>query len=255
MASFLLLLLLLPLLSTPTLIRAAESSSSSSRILRSASPPAAPRIAFHPRRRGDVVVASSSSSSSSSASTSLLARRRTSPALTTPATDDVVRVVVRKTKKRGGGFGYDGAIDTKTTTTKTTGTESTRPPTPEEIRDALGPIGLLASNAIELVVVTAGSYVSGGMLGYVLGGMMGAPSALFGKSATGGMLRRLSELHARAFVSCGSWATLSASFSGFNGLVRLCRGEADDGWNAVFGSALAGAFLNRSGVKKNGDPA
>ncbi|KAL3784077.1 hypothetical protein ACHAW5_008017 [Stephanodiscus triporus] len=93
----------------------------------------------------------------------------------------------------------------------------------KEIQDVLGPIGLLALNAIELVVVTAGPYVSGGMLGYVPGGMMGAPSALFGKSAMGGM----------AIVSCGSWATLNASFSGFNGLVRLCQGE--------------GAFLNRSG--------
>ena len=49
--------------------------------------------------------------------------------------------------------------------------------------------------------------------------------------------------------SCKSWASLSASFTGFNTFVRLCRGDDrdDDGWNAVWGSALTGAFLNRGG--------
>jgi hypothetical protein len=56
-------------------------------------------------------------------------------------------------------------------------------------------------------------------------------------------------LHRKALTSCKSWASLSASFTGFNTFVRLCRGDdrADDGWNAVWGSALTGAFLNRGG--------
>ena len=121
-------------------------------------------------------------------------------------------------------------------------------PTLEELRAALGPAGLFAAGAMELAVVTFGSYVSGAFLGYVGGGIMGIPSTLFGGGASGGAMRRLSALHAKAAASCASWAALSASFSGFNNLVRLCRGGEDDGnWNAVIGSAMTGAFLNRAG--------
>lgn len=119
-------------------------------------------------------------------------------------------------------------------------------PTLEELRAQLGPIGSFVSDTIELTVTTLGSYISGGCLGYVGGGVMGVPSTLFGKNV-GGFTQRLSALNSKAFVSCKSWAVLSAAFSGFNKLVRLCRGGIDDNWNAVFGSALTGAFLNRAG--------
>ena len=123
----------------------------------------------------------------------------------------------------------------------------TPPPSLEELRAALGPIGLLVSNGIELTVVTLGSYISGACLGYVGGGVMNFPSTIFGKEMTGSALRRLVALHSKAITSCKCWASLSASFTGFNTFVRLCRGDdrAEDGWNAVWGSALTGAFLNR----------
>ena len=126
----------------------------------------------------------------------------------------------------------------------------TPPPSLDELRAALGPIGLLVSNGIELTVVTLGSYISGACLGYVGGGVMNFPSTIFGKDiVTGSALRRLAALHVKAITSCKSWASLSASFTGFNTFVRLCRGDdrAEDGWNAVWGSALTGAFLNRGG--------
>ena len=122
-----------------------------------------------------------------------------------------------------------------------------REPTLEELRSQLSPLSLLISNSIELTVVTLGSYLSGGLLGYFGGGIMGIPSTLLGKDM-GTFLSRLGALHAKAIVSCKSWATLSASFTGFNNLVRLCRGdEHNDNWNAVLGSAMTGAFLNRKG--------
>lgn len=125
----------------------------------------------------------------------------------------------------------------------------TPPPSLDELRTALGPIGLLVSNGIELTVVTLGSYMSGACLGYVGGGVMNFPSTIFGKEITGSSLSRLVALHSKALTSCKSWASLSASFTGFNTFVRLCRGDrnADDGWNAVWGSAFTGAFLNRGG--------
>lgn len=123
-----------------------------------------------------------------------------------------------------------------------------QPPSLDELRAQLGPIGILTSSAIELVVTTAGSYISGAMLGYVGGSVMGIPSTLLGKDFVGGFSQRLSALHAKAFSSCKSWATLSAAFSGSHNFVRLCRGGNDeDGWNQIWGSFLAGAFLNRTG--------
>lgn len=120
----------------------------------------------------------------------------------------------------------------------------------EELRAQLSPLSLLISNTIELTVVTLGSFLSGGLLGYLGGGVMGIPSTLLGKDM-GNFLSRLGALHAKAIVSSKSWAVLSASFTGFNNFVRLCRGEEDnaynDNWNAVLGSAMTGAFLNRKG--------
>eukprot|EP00956_Cyclotella_meneghiniana_P015008 scaffold22737_cov80-Cyclotella_meneghiniana.AAC.5 len=48
-------------------------------------------------------------------------------------------------------------------------------------------------------------------------------------------------------MTCKQWGMLSAAFSGFNNAVRMVRGDREDGWNAVWGSALTGAFLSRAG--------
>jgi hypothetical protein len=119
-------------------------------------------------------------------------------------------------------------------------------PSLEELRAQLGPIALLVSNTIELTVVTIGSYISGALLGYFGGTILSIPSTLFDKS-TGGIMSKFGALHAKAWGTCKQWGMLSAAFSGFNNFVRMVRGEKEDGWNAVWGSALTGAFLNRSG--------
>ena len=240
MASTFLLVLLL-LLSPQSTVHAAKFPSSSyhsQKILNADHPDAAPAVAFRPRRRGGAVGSSASSPSTTSASLAMR-RRRTNPedpSRSFSAITDAVRTV--SSRRRGGGGEKDAT---------TTAREEPQP-TLEELRAALGPAGLFAAGAMELAVVTFGSYVSGAFLGYVGGGIMGIPSTLFGKGVSGGAMTRLSALHAKAVVSCASWATLSASFSGFNNLVRLCRGGEDDGkWNAVIGSAMTGAFLNRAG--------
>lgn len=119
-------------------------------------------------------------------------------------------------------------------------------PSLEELRAQLGPIALLISNTIELTVITLGSYISGGMLGYFGGSVLNLPSTLFDKTSKG-ILSKFGALHAKAWGTCKQWGMLSAAFSGFNNAVRMVRGERDDGWNAVWGSALTGAFLSRSG--------
>ena len=115
------------------------------------------------------------------------------------------------------------------------------------MRSQLGPIGILVSSGIELSVITLQSYISGGILGYIGGSVMNVPSTIFGKEM-GSVASRFGILHSKAVMSFKSCATLSAAFSGFNNFVRLFRGGREEGrWNAILGSGLAGAFLNRSG--------
>mmetsp|Transcript_13380 Transcript_13380/g.29044 ORF Transcript_13380/g.29044 Transcript_13380/m.29044 type:complete len:346 (-) Transcript_13380:84-1121(-) len=146
----------------------------------------------------------------------------------------------------------------------------------EEMRARLGPMGKTIAGAVEVGIVTAGSYLSGGILGYVGGGLFGL-GALFrpadslpppppSSSVTGatppprptggkpppkgfgGEFRgRLSNVNSRAVGSAKSWAQLSAAFSGFHALTRVARGGKEDRWNGIVGSAMTGAFLNRQG--------
>jgi hypothetical protein len=118
-------------------------------------------------------------------------------------------------------------------------------PSIDELRAQLGPIGLFVSNTIELTVITLGSILSGGLLGYFGGGILNLPSTLFDKNTN--LLSKFGVLHSKAWGTCKQWGMLSGAFSGFNNLVRMVRGEREDRWNAVWGSALTGAFLNRSG--------
>ncbi|KAL7462248.1 hypothetical protein ACHAXS_004454 [Conticribra weissflogii] len=129
-------------------------------------------------------------------------------------------------------------------------------PTLDELRSQLGPVALFVSNTIEFTVVTLGSYLSGGLLGYFGGGVLNI-GMLFGKGSAmdasnaslfGKLTARLSQLNSKAFGNAKQWGKLSAAFSGFHNLVRMTRGgEVEDKWNAIWGSALTGAFLNKNG--------
>lgn len=119
-------------------------------------------------------------------------------------------------------------------------------PSIDELRAQLGPIALLVSNTIELTVITLGSFISGGLLGYFGGGVLNLPSTLFDKTSKG-IMTKFAALHSKAWMTCKQWGMPSAAFSGFNNAVRMVRGDRDDGWNAVWGSAFTGAFLSRNG--------
>eukprot|EP00571_Detonula_confervacea_P001440 CAMPEP_0172323460 /NCGR_PEP_ID=MMETSP1058-20130122/48785_1 /TAXON_ID=83371 /ORGANISM="Detonula confervacea, Strain CCMP 353" /LENGTH=258 /DNA_ID=CAMNT_0013039457 /DNA_START=49 /DNA_END=825 /DNA_ORIENTATION=+ len=178
------------------------------------------RLAFYPR-----------GGASSSSTSTLVARRRKST--TTQSTIQTVGSKWKTTRDFEEEYDYNPQSRNKE-------------PSLDELRDELGPIGSMVANTVELTVTTLGSYISGGFLGYMGGGVMGIPSILFAKEM-GSIPQRFSALNSKAFASCKSWATLSAAFSGFQNLVRVCRGGVDDSWNSIWGSAMAGAFLNRAG--------
>jgi len=142
--------------------------------------------------------------------------------------------------------------------------DPTYQPSIEELRAQLGPIGRLVANSVEVGVTTAGSYMSGGLFGYLIGGVSGVP-ALFKNSAEtatstatqnasanarGGLSeiqRRVGSWNSHAFARGKSWGEVSASFSGFHALTRAARGGVEDRWNGIVGSAFAGAYLSRKG--------
>mmetsp|Transcript_18650 Transcript_18650/g.26266 ORF Transcript_18650/g.26266 Transcript_18650/m.26266 type:complete len:403 (+) Transcript_18650:70-1278(+) len=142
----------------------------------------------------------------------------------------------------------------------------------EEMRAQLGPIGKLIANSVEVGVTTAGSYLSGGLFGYIIGGATGLPilfqdsskhnfpdpssTTSIASSANHNFLpsknafqegqRRLGFFHNKALTQAKSWGQLSAAFSGFHALTRVCRGGVEDRWNGIIGSFCTGAYLNRA---------
>lgn len=209
-----------------------------------ASPINTRQFAFYPRGGGATSRLNCASSASNTASTSTLFVRRRRPTTISPLSSLSVQnvgLIKRRKKQKDEDLPYfddDHDLDHYHPPDKE--------PSLEELRDELGPIGLLVSNTIELTVITVQSYITGGILGYIGGSLMSIPSTIFGKEM-GSIASRFAALHTNAVISFKSWSQLSAAFSGFNNFVRLARGDSEDGWNAVWGSALAGAFLNRSG--------
>mmetsp|Transcript_25336 Transcript_25336/g.30675 ORF Transcript_25336/g.30675 Transcript_25336/m.30675 type:complete len:300 (+) Transcript_25336:17-916(+) len=122
-------------------------------------------------------------------------------------------------------------------------------PSLEEIRASLGPIGRTIAGSVEVGVITAGSYLSGGILGYLLGCTFGVPT-LFRSSGKFGLDEvrgRMGAYHSKAATQAGTWASLSAAFSGFHAACRVIRGGKEDKWNGIWGSAATGAYLSRQG--------
>jgi hypothetical protein len=121
--------------------------------------------------------------------------------------------------------------------------------------DSLGPIGKTIAGAVEVGVVAASSYISGGIFGYVVGGAMGIPilfrplpSAANTNSALKQFASKLKMMNEKAVHAGKNWGQISASFSGFHALCRVARGGREDKWNFIIGSGAAGAFQSRSGT-------
>lgn len=128
-------------------------------------------------------------------------------------------------------------------------------PSLDEIRASLGPIGRTIASGVEVGVVTAGSYISGGALGYGMGGLFGFKT-LFTSSSTSSaasksstftheMRQRVGDWNSNSLKQASQWAKLSAAFSGFHALSRVLRNGKEDKWNGIIGSAATGAYLSR----------
>jgi len=128
-------------------------------------------------------------------------------------------------------------------------------PSSQDVRASLGPIGRTVAAGVELGIVTASSFVSGGVLGYGVGGFMGLRKAVFPPNNSAEEMvrrtfaeefkRRSGDWHRNSVQSARQWAKLSAAFSGFHALSRVVRGGREDKWNGIVGSAATGAFLNK----------
>ncbi|CAM9830425.1 unnamed protein product [Chrysoparadoxa australica] len=97
--------------------------------------------------------------------------------------------------------------------------------------------GILES-IMEVGLGTFGSFLSGGVLGYVIG---------FGKGIFAGGhsgLALLKAVHKTATTTGGNWGSITACFAGFGGAARVVRNK-DDKWNNVIGSCGTGAFMCR----------
>lgn len=134
------------------------------------------------------------------------------------------------------------------------GEQGSPPPSLGDIRASLGPIGLTVAAGVELGIVTSSSFITGGCMGYGVGGLMGLKKAIFPPNSAEEMVRRTfaeefkrrsGDWHRNSVQSAQQWAKLSAAFSGFHALSRVVRGGREDKWNGIVGSAATGAFLNK----------
>lgn len=187
-----------------------------------------------------------------------------------PFEADIEPVLASNRRSRASNAGKDVAVVTsrsRAVKTVSSTDEYYEGPTLEEMRAQLGPIGLLVANAVEVGVTTASSYISGGLFGYFIGGAMGIPGifrkeAMNGPAGTAGFnqmksaapnaglkefQKRIGNWNSKALMQGKSWGGLSASFSGFHALARVCRGGVEDKWNSILGSAATGAYLSRQG--------
>eukprot|EP00611_Tribonema_gayanum_P031294 TRINITY_DN8_c0_g1_i1.p1 TRINITY_DN8_c0_g1~~TRINITY_DN8_c0_g1_i1.p1 ORF type:complete len:233 (-),score=55.18 TRINITY_DN8_c0_g1_i1:152-850(-) len=98
-----------------------------------------------------------------------------------------------------------------------------------------GPVG----GAIEIGTTVAGSYISGGILGYVIGLGMGAASK---GAMSGGMGGLFSTMGARGKQTAIAWGGITACFSGFTTAAKVIRSR-DDRWNQILGSCGTGAAM------------
>ena len=162
-------------------------------------------------------------------------------------------------RRRGGGYSDMNEIITVQRTTKAAAEISSnsgirdedRQLSYEEMRAELGPLGSFIANSVEIAIVTAGSYLSGAVFGYFIGGVMGAPSLMESSSTASTfadqLKHRIKNWNNKAFTQAKSWGKLSAAFSGFGAFTKIARGNSDDKWNSIIGSALTGAYLSRQG--------
>jgi len=134
---------------------------------------------------------------------------------------------------------------TKTSAALTPKSKDPEEMTLEELRASLPIWAKFIANGVEVTFVTGTSYLSGGFLGYFIGGIMGLPLLVNTPKVPGRPLTGLRAMNSKAVASGKNWGSLNASFSGFHSLARVARNGKEDRWNAIFSSFCTGAYLNR----------
>jgi len=126
------------------------------------------------------------------------------------------------------------------------------------LKQSMGPFARLVASTVEVSLATAEAFLSGGTMGFIGGGLFSLPSIfkelppeelakiVANHKGKQGLVTKLKYVNHKAFSAGKNWGTISASFTGFNVLVRVCRGDTEDRWNNIIGSACAGAFMSRA---------
>ena len=115
----------------------------------------------------------------------------------------------------------------------------------EELRASLPLWAKFIANTIEVSFDTISSYISGGILGYGVGGVMNLPLFFKTPHVPGQPFRGIRAVNAKAVSSGSKWGELNAAFSGFHAFARVARGGKEDRFNSIFSSFCTGAYLNR----------
>mmetsp|Transcript_19759 Transcript_19759/g.27850 ORF Transcript_19759/g.27850 Transcript_19759/m.27850 type:complete len:201 (+) Transcript_19759:44-646(+) len=97
------------------------------------------------------------------------------------------------------------------------------------------------SGCKEITSNALGSFVSGAVLGYVIGLGMGVVKK-DASTATNNIIKRMNT---SGKVTALNWGSLTACFSTFDCASKVIRGR-NDRWNQIIGSSCTGAFLSRS---------
>merc|ERR1712032_225207 len=107
----------------------------------------------------------------------------------------------------------------------------------------------LASKVFSISTSTAGSYISGGLFGYIIGSARNLPSLMNGTRLLHSSNKFLITNNS-ALSQAKSCALLSASFTAFQLITKTVRKE-DDKWNGIIGSFCTGIYLNQNaGLRK-----
>lgn len=116
----------------------------------------------------------------------------------------------------------------------------------------LGPVGRIVAGAVEILVSTALEYLTAFSGGYLLGTVTDTPRLLFRSMNQPTLLKETSSrfvrLHSKSVKWAKTWGEISATFAGFDVLIKVVRCGKEDDWNSIISGAAAGAFFARKGT-------
>jgi hypothetical protein len=129
---------------------------------------------------------------------------------------------------------------------------------PEVNFDDLGPFGKAVAGVTQIITSTAMEYVTGFLMGLVLGTVVGVPGFFFRPIEPGvpkmfmrEFAGRFARMNTRSVGWGKNWGGVSAAFGGLKVAVKVIRNGEEDEWNTILSSAAAGALFARKGTFYN----